>query len=94
MRESTIERYLCKRVKEHLGIPYKFTSPGRRGVPDRLCLFGQCRLFFVECKATGKKPTRAQKSEIKILRKMGFTVYVVDSYEQVDAIEWPYAGID
>jgi hypothetical protein len=36
--EKQIEAYLVKRVKEAGGIAYKFTSPQRRSVPDRLVL--------------------------------------------------------
>lgn len=37
-RESAIEEYLVKRTKSRGGIAYKFTSPQRRSVPDRLVL--------------------------------------------------------
>jgi hypothetical protein len=36
--EKQIEAHLVKRVKEAGGIAYKFTSPQRRSVPDRLVL--------------------------------------------------------
>ena len=39
MRESVIEAAHCARDKAAGGIPYKFTSPARRSVPDRLRLF-------------------------------------------------------
>jgi len=39
MLERVIEAYLVQKVKELGGIAYKFTSPQRRSVPDRLCLF-------------------------------------------------------
>ena len=35
MRESSIESYLVRKVKEHGGLCYKFVSPGNPGVPDR-----------------------------------------------------------
>lgn len=38
MLEKTIEAHLVKRVKERGGVAYKFTSPQRRSVPDRLVL--------------------------------------------------------
>ena len=38
MLEKKVEEHLCKRVKEAGGIAYKFTSPQRRSVPDRLVL--------------------------------------------------------
>ena len=37
-RESAIEEYLVKRTKSRGEIAYKFTSPQRRSVPDRLVL--------------------------------------------------------
>ena len=35
-RESVIEKYLVDAVKKQGGIAYKFKSPGRRNVPDRM----------------------------------------------------------
>lgn len=35
-RESAVEHHLCANVKARGGIAYKFTSPQRRSVPDRL----------------------------------------------------------
>lgn len=87
MLEKPVEVRLKQRIKDVLhGTAYKFTSPQRRSVPDRLCLLPDSVIFFVECKATGKKPTPAQLSEHKRIRSLGFYVYVVDSYEDVDFI--------
>ena len=36
MKESYIESYLVRKVKEHGGLRYKCVSPGNPGVPDRL----------------------------------------------------------
>lgn len=90
MRESQVEKYLVERVEANGGLCEKFTSPGRRNVPDRLVSWPAtcCHLpevAFVECKATGKKPTPAQRRDHKRRREMGHNVYVVDSYEAVDA---------
>ena len=38
MRESSIESYLVRKVKEHGGLCYKFVSPGNPGVPDRIII--------------------------------------------------------
>ena len=38
MKESYIESYLVRKVKEHGGLCYKFVSPGNPGVPDRLII--------------------------------------------------------
>ena len=94
MRESQIEAYLVAEVAKRGGVAEKFSSPARRSVPDRLISWPsdgtddfdipQCRIDFVECKATGEKPTPAQARDHDRRRKMGFTVVVVDSYEAVD----------
>lgn len=82
--ESVVENYLRDRIKDLGGIAYKFTSPARRSVPDRLVLLPGGRIEFVECKATGEKPTPNQLNEHQRLRGFGFTVFVVDSKAQVD----------
>lgn len=79
IRESTIEKYLVAEVKKAGGIAYKFLSPGRRAVPDRLVLLPSGRAVFVECKAPGEKPRPEQVREHKRLRALGFDVVVLDS---------------
>ena len=87
MLESDVEAKYCRKVKRAKGEAYKFTSPGRRGVPDRLTLFPVAPehveivakyVNFVECKAPGKKPRKEQLREHRRLRKLGFKVEVVD----------------
>lgn len=85
MREKAIEAYLCREVKKLGGIAYKFTSPGRRSVPDRICLFPGGHILFVECKAPGKLPTDGQWREITRLKEMGYEVLIVDTFERTDA---------
>lgn len=79
IRESTIERHLIKQVKAAGGTAYKFVSPGRRSVPDRLVLLPGGRIVFVECKAPGEQPRADQMREHEKLRKLGFKVVVLDS---------------
>jgi len=78
-RESTIEKHLVTEVKKAGGIAYKFLSPGRRAVPDRLVLLPGGRAVFVECKAPGEKPRPEQLREHERLRALGLTVVVLDS---------------
>ena len=84
MSEQIVERALVNRVKALGGIPFKFTSPGRRSVPDRLCLLPEGRVIFVELKAPGKRPTELQAREHDRLRALGFDVRVIDSKEAVN----------
>lgn len=89
MRESDIEKYLCQQVALMNGIAYKFVSPQRVNVPDRICLLPNGHIIFIELKATGKKANAGQLREHERIRRLGFTVNVCDSYESVDgALGW------
>ena len=89
-REKQVEERLRDRAKQHGGVAYKFTSPGRRSVPDRLMIVpGWAWLgctIFVEAKAPGQKPTKSQLREHIKLRKLGCMVFVVDNYDEVDML--------
>lgn len=84
MQEKTIEQYLVKEVKKIDGIPYKFKSPQRRSVPDRLCIFDKNITAFVELKATGEIPTDAQFREMDRLICKGCWVLWTDSKSGVN----------
>jgi hypothetical protein len=86
MRESDIESYLGLRVKSMGGISYKFVSPGRVGVPDRIVVLPDAKLMFVELKATGKKPAAHQLREHARLRALGQRVEVIDSLAGVEGL--------
>lgn len=85
MLERDIEAALVRRVKSLGGTCEKFTSPGRRSVPDRLITLPGGRVIFAECKAPGKKPTELQAKDHERRRALGCEVYVIDSLEDVDA---------
>jgi len=86
MSEKEIENYLVRKIKNKKGIAYKFTCPGNSGVPDRLCLLPNGKIFFVELKSLGKKPRALQVNQIRKITNLGQRVYVVDSKEMVDNI--------
>lgn len=66
--ESTIEKRIVQRAKGRGWISYKFSSPGRAFVPDRI--FIKCGVVvFMEVKATDQKPTPRQLIEIERLQK-------------------------
>ena len=92
MLEKDIEWYLVKRVKALGGIAYKFTSPQRRSVPDRLCLLPGGVFFFVELKAPGKKPTPQQEREHLRIKALGIPCHVADNKEHVDTILTSHEG--
>lgn len=86
MREKKIEQKLVMAVKKHGGICPKFVSPGFDGMPDRLLLLPHGRFAFVEVKAPNQKPRPLQLSRHRLLRRLGFRVYVLDALEDIDKI--------
>lgn len=85
--EKDIENPVCKYARDRYGMKAeKFTSPGRRAVPDRLFSVDCDRLggfvFFIEFKAPGKTATPTQEKDHKERRRMGFFVFVVDDVQK------------
>lgn len=78
VRESAVEAALVDAVRRHGGIAYKFSSPARRNVPDRLVVLPGRAPFFVECKRPGEGPNKGQAREIARLLGLGQTVYLLD----------------
>ena len=86
MREKVIEQKLAMEVKKRGGICPKFTSPSFDGMPDRLVLLPDGKVAFVEVKAPGKKPRPLQLARHRLLRGLGFRVFVLDEEEQIGGI--------
>lgn len=86
MREKNIEQKFREEVKAVGGVAVKFTSPGWDGMPDRLALLPGGRMAFVEVKAPGKKPRPLQAARHRMLRRLGFRVYVLDDEKQIGGI--------
>ncbi len=84
MRESTVEKRLKRGIEALEGLCEKFTSPGRRSVPDRLVSLPGGRIVFVELKAPKKGPTPLQAKDHARRRALGFDVRVIDTVEKVD----------
>ena len=86
MREKTIETKLVKAVKNMGGLALKFISPGLDGVPDRLVLLPGGKIAFIELKAPGKTLRPLQVRRKRQLESLGFSVYCMDSLEQIGVI--------
>jgi hypothetical protein len=81
MREREIERRLGRQVKDLGGVSVKLACPGMDGMPDRLVLMPGGKMAFVELKAPGMKPRALQEARHRMLRGLGFRVYVLDDPE-------------
>lgn len=86
MREKRIEQKLVKEVKARGGVCPKLVSPGFDGMPDRMILLPNGKLGMVEVKAPGGKPRALQLSRHRLLRALGFRVYVLDDPAQIGGI--------
>ena len=84
MRESVVEQHLVRRVRQSDGEVFKIKFIGRRGAPDRLVMFADGELFWVELKAPGKKADPHQARLHALLHRMLQSVLVLDSIEAVD----------
>ena len=81
MKEKDIERKLKSEVLAAGGLCFKFTSPGSSGVPDRIALFPEGKIAFIELKAPGGQVRPLQKVMVEKIRSLGFRVEVIDSKE-------------
>lgn len=86
MREKIIEQKLISAVKSMGGIAPKLACPGLDGMPDRIVLMPGGHMGFVEVKAPGKVPRPLQEARHRMLRRLGFKVYVLDDAGQIGGI--------
>ena len=84
VKEAAVEKYLKQEVVKIGGVAYKFVSPSRRSVPDRLCVFPKGFHAFVECKAEGGTLTKGQVREIDRLSALDQPIVIVSSRDDVD----------
>jgi len=80
MLEKDIEKKVCEYARSKGCLAYKFTSPNRAAVPDRLFIY-KGKVWFIEFKAPGKKPTAPQLREHSILATHYLDVFVIDDVE-------------
>lgn len=81
--EKDIEKHLVDLTRRAGGLCFKFTSPGRTGVPDRIVIYNG-QTFFVELKRPGEEPRPDQVYIHEEMKKRGIFVYVLDSKQSVE----------
>lgn len=83
VRENKVEKYLDKQITALGGLTRKWTSPGRDGVPDRICIV-KGHFFLVEVKVSDGKCSPVQLREHTRLTDVGADVRVVYGEQGVD----------
>ena len=96
MKESVVEDALVDETESWGGECIKFTSPNKRGVPDRIVVLPGGLVGFVECKRpTGGKASALQARQLDQLRLLGVHTALVSTVaEAVGTVEeWAREGI-
>ena len=86
MKEKIVENHFVWAVERVGGKTYKFTSPGRKGVADRIACLPDGSTWFVELKTKGGRLSALQKmfmSDMTLLNQRYCCLWTI---EQVD--EW------
>ena len=86
MKEKIVENHFVWAVERIGGKTYKFTSPGRKGVADRIACLPDGSTWFVELKTKGGRLSALQKmfmSDMALLNQRYCCLWTI---EQVD--EW------
>ena len=85
VRESDIEGEIADFAEVRGWFGCKFTSPGLRGVADRMFI-RRGRVIFMEIKRPGEEPTLQQHKRARDMKSSGAEVHWVDSLEKARAI--------
>lgn len=83
MLEKDIERKLAVGVKRAGGKVYKFVSPGNAGVPDRIVIWPNGVIHFVELKTSKGVLSRLQGVQARELQKLNQKVFVLKGDDAV-----------
>lgn len=87
VREATIEKYFVDEVERYGGMAEKFTSPGKKFVPDRIVTwpaYGFARVHFVELKTIDGKLESGQERDHTRRRRLGCHVEIIWTVAQVN----------
>ena len=82
--ESSIERKIVEHCQKFDVLCYKWVSPSRRGVPDRILIFPDGRVVFAELKTKWGRLSPLQRYEHKRLTEQGATVVVFKTFENYE----------
>lgn len=82
--EKHTEKYLRIEIKKRGGWCIKLPAIFEAGLPDRIVLMPGGRIYFVEMKTKGKKPSPIQTVVHAKMAALGFQVHVLDCKQKVE----------
>lgn len=85
VKEEDVEKAFCKYANSLGCKALKLIFLNKKGFPDRTVLCPGGRVFFIEFKREGKKPSAAQALVCKMLESFGFEYYVCDLKGQAES---------
>ena len=86
--ENTVEGYLVREIEKRGWDIDKFTTPGRKGAPDRI-IFAKGMTVYAECKSPVGSLSESQKEYIRKLCRHGLPVFVTYTRDAVDdLVKW------
>jgi hypothetical protein len=86
MKEKIVENHFVWAVERAGGKAYKFTSPGRKGVADRIACMPDGSTWFVELKTKGGRLSVLQKMFMSDMALLKQNYACLWTKEQID--EW------
>jgi hypothetical protein len=86
MKEKIVENHFVWAVERIGGKTWKFTSPGRKGVTDRIACLPDGSTWFVELKTKGGRLSALQKMFMSDMALLNQNYMCLWTTEQVD--EW------
>ena len=84
IKEIDIETHYVKYCRNKGCKALKLILLNKKGFPDRTTLCPEGRIFFIEFKRKGKKPSPAQKLIRTMLQSFGFKYYICDTIGQAE----------
>lgn len=85
MLEKQIESKFVKQIKLMGGRAYKFISPGNIGVPDRIVIWPDGSIEFIELKTAKGRLSKTQATQIARLQAMECDVHILYGMDAVNA---------
>lgn len=82
MLEKDLEKKIVNKAKKLGYLTYKFVSPSNRGVPDRIFISENGKLFFMEFKSKKGKLNELQILKISELVAKKQSVFVINDEKE------------